>query len=360
MRTTDPVRDPLPRVLPAVDVDPVLVAGAGPVGQTTALLLHRWGIPVVLVDRRAERDQIGSKAICQARDVLDVWETVGAGAVLADEGVTWSTARTFYRDREIACWSFVDRGRSSFPPFVNIAQHRTETVLDQRLGRAGVPIEWGRTVTGLDQDADGVAVSLDGTRGAEVRRASYVVLATGAQSGDLRRCLGVGFEGESFDDRFLICDIRAELPGWEAERRFFFDPEWNPGRQVLVHACPDSVYRIDWQVPPEYDLEADAASGGLDTRIRQIVGDRPYEVVWKSVYRFHTRYADRMRVGRVLLAGDAAHLVAPFGARGLNTGVWDAENAAWKLAFVAHGWAGDALLESYQGERLAATLDNVE
>ena len=128
--------------------------------------------------------------------------------------------------------------------------------------------------------------------------------------------LGLTFPGETFDDHFLICDIRTDLPGWETERRFYFDPEWNPGRQVLIHPCPGSTFRIDWQVPPDFDLAAEEASGGLDRRIRQVIGDRDYEIVWKSVYRFHSRVVDRMRVGRVLVAGDAAHLVSPFGARG--------------------------------------------
>jgi hypothetical protein len=129
---------------------------------------------------------------------------------------------------------------------------------------------------------------------------------------------------------------------------------------VLIHPCPDSTYRIDWQVPPDFDLAAEESNGGLDRRIRQVIGDRPYEIVWKSVYRFHSRVVDRMRVGRVLVAGDAAHLVSPFGARGLNSGVLDAENAAWKLAFVLRGWAPESLLDSYSDERHAAAVENLD
>jgi hypothetical protein len=120
------------------------------------------------------------------------------------------------------------------------------------------------------------------------------------------------------------------------------------------------VFRIDWQVPPDFDLDDSERSGALDERIRRIVGDRHYEVVWRSAYRFSSRCVDRMRVGRVLLAGDCAHVVAPFGARGLNSGVPDAENAAWKLAFVLHGWAPEALLDSYHDERHAAAVENLE
>src|SRR5947208_11205358 len=116
-------------------MNPVLVLGAGPVGQTTALLLARWGVPTIVLDRRPARDLVGSKAICQQRDVLDVWESVGAGRRIADEGVTWTTARTYYRNEELFSYELGDPGRSAFPPFVNISQARTEELLDERIAR---------------------------------------------------------------------------------------------------------------------------------------------------------------------------------------------------------------------------------
>ncbi|SHM71483.1 FAD-dependent monooxygenase [Cryptosporangium aurantiacum] len=340
-----------------LDSRPVLVLGAGPVGQTTALLLARWGLPVVLFDGRSERDLVGSKAICQQRDVLDVWDAVGVGAQIARRGVTWTTARTFHRDRELFSVRFADRGRSPFPPFVNISQGETEEALDAAIAAQPlIDVRWGHRVTGVDQDSTGVEIRT--AHG--VHKGSYAVVCPGARGDDVRKMLGLTFDGESFDDSFLICDIRTTLTGWETERRFYFDPEWNPGRQVLIHPCPDSTYRIDWQVPPDFDLTAEETSGGLDRRIRQVIGDRPYEIVWKSVYRFHSRVVNRMRVGRVLIAGDGAHLYSPFGARGLNSGVLDAENAAWKLAYVLRGWAPEELLESYHDERHAAARENLE
>ncbi len=344
-----------------VDQRPVVVIGAGPVGQTAALLLAHRGVPVVVLDSRQARDPTGSKAICQQRDVLDVWDTVGAGRRLAEEGVTWTTARTFHRDIELFCLHLQDGGRSPFPPFVNISQSRTEQVLDECLDRASLAqVRWGHEVVGIAQHEDGVEIRCATDKGEVLLHSPYALVCSGARAEQVRRMLGLSFQGSTFGDRFLICDIRTELPGWELERRFYFDPEWNPGRQVLIHPCPGSIFRVDWQVPADFDLETEERTGRLDARIRQVIGEGGYELVWSSVYRFSSRIVDRMQVGRVLMAGDAAHLVAPFGARGLNSGVLDAENAAWKLAFVLHGWAPPSLLASYHDERHAAAVENLE
>jgi pentachlorophenol monooxygenase/3-(3-hydroxy-phenyl)propionate hydroxylase len=340
--------------------DRVVVIGAGPVGQTAALALARWGVPVVLVDQRPARDAVGSKAICQQRDVLDFWAALGAGAI-TDEGLTWSRARTFYRDQELFCVDLPDPGRSPLPPFVNISQSRTERILDEVIAAQPlIEVRWGREVVAVEERPDGLVVRCATSSGDETIEAAYAVACAGARGASLRELLQVDFEGRTFDDAFLICDIEARLPGWEQERRFYFDPVWNPGRQVLIHPCPDGLYRIDWQVDPDFDLDAEQAAGRLDTRIRQVIGDQPYRLDWTSVYRFHARVASRFRVGRVLLAGDMAHLVSPFGARGLNSGVPDAENAAWKIAFALRGWAGPGLLDTYELERRAAAAENLE
>ncbi|MBK8469923.1 MAG: FAD-dependent monooxygenase [Candidatus Phosphoribacter sp.] len=343
--------------------DRVLVIGNGPVGQTAALSLARWGIPVLVLDSRPERDPIGSKALCQQRDVLDLWSACGAGAI-AQEGLTWSTARTFYRDQELFAWTIPDPGRSPVPPFVNISQARTEAVLDEAIAAQPlIEVWWGTEVIGVSggtaaADQRARVICRSGYGEFEVDGA-YAVVCAGSKGAPMRELLGVDFPGRTFDDSFLICDIEASLPGWEHERRFYFDPEWNPGRQVLIHPCPGNIFRIDWQVDTDFDLGAAQADGSLDRRIRQVIGDQDYRIDWVSVYRFHARSADRYQVGRFLLAGDVAHIVAPFGARGLNSGVPDVENAAWKIAFELKGWAGPGLVKSYESERQAAARENL-
>ncbi|GAA4228045.1 FAD-dependent oxidoreductase [Actinomadura meridiana] len=330
-----------------------MIVGAGPVGLVTALLLAGHGVPSVVLEAAARRDPSGSKAICFQRDVLDVFDRVGCAERMISRGVTWTTGRTYYRGDELFAVTFPDTGPGAVPPWINISQAEVEAHLrDLADAEPLADVRYGHPVAGFRQDERGVEVDAGDTV-----RGSHVVGADGAHSA-VRRFLGIPFPGRTFADKFLICDIRAELP-FPNERRFYFDPEWNPGRQVLVHQCPDGTWRIDWQVPADHDLDAERASGALDARIRKIIGDVPYEIAWTSVYRFHERRAAAFASGRAFLAGDAAHLYAPFGARGLNSGVQDAENLAWKLAYVRRGWASGGLLASYAVERRAAAGENL-
>lgn len=327
-----------------------MVVGAGPVGMTAALLLARQGVPTTVLEAAPSREMVGSRSICVQRDVLDILARAGVGAQVAEVGVTWTHGRTFYREHQVGEIRFSAVGSAAFPPFVNTPQTVVELLLEQRIAEEPlVDLRYGQRVVGLTQDGSSVTVS---TQDYSVT-GSHCVAADGARS-TVRELLGLPFEGISFEDRFLIADIRADL-GFTAERRFYFDPPWNPGRQVLVHPQPGGVWRIDWQVPADFDLAAE----NLDDRIRKIVGEADYDIVWLSVYRFHQRRVPRMQVGRVLLAGDAAHVMSPFGARGLNSGIADADNLAWKIALDRVDLAGPALLPSYDEERGAAAAENL-
>jgi 2-polyprenyl-6-methoxyphenol hydroxylase-like FAD-dependent oxidoreductase len=338
-------------------MDPVVVAGAGPVGLTTALLLAGHGVPSVVLEAKEAPDRVGSKAICMQRDALWVLDRVGVAEAMVAEGVTWTVGRTYYRDRELFSVRFPEE-QGGMPPWINLSQSRTEALLIAEARRSAlVDLRWGERVTGVVQDGHGVEVATEGRGGRGTVGGSFLVGADGSRSA-VRRLLGVDFPGRSYEEQFVIVDVACDLD-FPNERRFYFDPPWNPGRQVLVHECPGKVWRIDWQVPAGYDLEAERASGALEGRIRRIVGERDYEVVWASAYRFHERVASSFRVGRAFLAGDAAHLYAPFGARGLNSGICDAANLAWKLAWELKGWAGPALLDTYASEREAAAAENL-
>jgi 2-polyprenyl-6-methoxyphenol hydroxylase-like FAD-dependent oxidoreductase len=328
-------------------VDRVAVVGAGPIGLTAALELAALEVPTVVLEAKAALEPIGSRAIVLAHDALAAFSRLGCEEI-PRKGVVLSRARTYLGETELFTIEFPRAPEDELPAFVNLQQTYTEQALLRRAeGSVLIDLRFNSPVIGLRQDRSSVTLELEG--GGEVS-ADYVIAADGAHSA-VRKLLGVDFPGKSFNDRFLIADVRADLPGFPRdERRFFFDPPSNPGRQILIHPQPDGEWRIDWQVAPETDVEAERASGKLDARIRALI-DEPYELVWLTAYRFHSRLASRFRVGRVFLAGDAAHLMAPFGARGMNSGVEDATSLASALA--SHS------PDAYERERRAAAIENL-
>ena len=281
-----------------------------------------------MLEAKPALEPIGSRAIVLAHDALATFRRLGCEAI-PRKGVRLTRARTYLGETELFTREFPPEFPDGLPTFVNLQQTYTEqALLRQAQQNELIDIRFNAPVSDLAEiDAD------------------YVVGADGAHS-TVRKLLGVDFPGRSFDDRFLIADIRADLPFPREERRFYFDPPSNPGRQILIHPQPDGEWRIDWQVAPETDPEE-----GLDVRIRALVGDTPYELVWLTAYRFHSRLASRFRVDGVFLAGDAAHLMAPFGARGMNSGVEDATALARAIA------SGD--LDSYEAERRPAAIENL-
>jgi 3-(3-hydroxy-phenyl)propionate hydroxylase len=335
---------------------PVGIVGAGPVGLTTALRLASFGVRCVVLNADPDLVKQGSKACLIQGDALEILDKVGCAEPIAAEGVRWHIGHTYVRGREIR--------RSEFPipigygPFVNISQYRIEQVLLHRaLARPLIDIRWSHRVTDLVQGTDEVTVTAETPAGTRRLRFGYLVACDGVRS-TLRHLVGVEWTGYSHKDLFLITDVRAKLP-FTKERHFHYDPPFNPGRQLVIHPQPDDIWRIDWQLAPDADIEAERRDGRLDRRIRDVIGAVPYEIDWLSTYRFHQRVVDRLLVGRVLFAGDAAHALPPYGSRGMNSGIQDADNLAWKLALVLNGTAAPDLLDTYHVERHAAAEENL-
>lgn len=333
---------------------PVGIIGAGPVGLALAARLASFGIACIVLEAEPQLRPQGSKACLIQGDVLEVLDKVGCAEPIAEEGVTWSVGHTYVRDREIRTEVYGDR--IGFGPFVNISQYRIEQILLEHLSHNElVDIRWGHRVTGVRQSSEGVELACNG--GTSHVGVAYAVACDGVRS-ELRSLVGVEWTGYTHGDRFLITDIEAKLP-LRRERHFHYDPSSNPRRQVVMHPQPANVWRIDWQLSPDADIAEERRTGAFDRRVRAVIGDIPYEVRWWSTYRFHQRVIESFVAGRVLFAGDAAHALPPYGARGMNSGIQDADNLAWKLALVVTGRADESLLATYHDERFAAAQENL-
>jgi 2-polyprenyl-6-methoxyphenol hydroxylase-like FAD-dependent oxidoreductase len=338
------------------DLIPVGIVGAGPVGMTLAARLASFGIPSVLFERDPELRKQGSKACLIQGDVLETLDKFGCAETIGAEGVTWTTARTYVRGKEIRAAEYTRR--IGYGPFVNISQYRIEQLLLEKAEADPLcEVRWAHEITGVEQDGDTVTVVADTPDGPRDYRCQYVIACDGVRS-PVRKLTGVEWTGYSHRDRFLITDLKVKLP-LAKERHFHYDPPFNPGRQLVMHPQPNDIWRIDWQLAPETDIEAERADGRFDRRVRAVIGDVDYEIDWLSTYRFHQRVVEKFRIGRIFFAGDSAHSLPPYGSRGMNSGIQDADNLAWKLALVMRGKAGDSLLDTYHDERYAAAKENL-
>ena len=340
--------------------DPVAIVGAGPVGLCAALGLAHYGIPSVVLDEDEGTAVEGSRAIFMERhamEILGAWGPVGRQ--MAEQGMTLLAGRVFFRTRELyKTFSTPPDPDIRYPRFVNFPQNVLERLEYEALRDvACCEVRWRYRAVGIAQDDTGVTLTVETPDGPASVRAPYVLACDGPRS-PTRHLLGLPFPGESRGHHFLILDVRMKLET-PRERWFWFDPPFNPGRTALLHPQPDGVYRLDYQLAPDEDLDAVRQPDSIHRRIVATVGDRPYEVVWKSVYTYQQRALERFRHGRVLFLGDAAHLMSPFGGRGLNSGIQDAWNLVWKLALVRAGAAPDSLLDTYDVERRMAALENL-
>jgi 3-(3-hydroxy-phenyl)propionate hydroxylase len=336
---------------------PVVVVGAGPVGLSLAIDLAQRGQRVVLLDD-ADRIGEGSRAICFSKRSLEYWDRLGVGQRMVDKGVVWSVGKVFHGDSLLYQFNLLPEPGHKRPAFINLQQFYAEAYLVDRVGQLPeIDLRWRNKVTALDRRNDHVALTIETPDGPYRLQAQYVVACDGARS-SLRRMVGAEFSGQVFEDQFLIADVRmtAEFP---TERWFWFDPPFHAGRSALLHKQPDDVWRIDLQLSRFADPAIEKQPDHVRPRIARMLGHDKFEFEWISVYKFQCRRMDRFIHGRVMFAGDAAHQVSPFGARGANSGLEDAENLAWKLDRVLRRAAPESLLESYHAERSQAADENI-
>ncbi len=349
---------------------PLVIVGAGPIGLTAALDCAQRGLRVLLLDDN-NTVSFGSRAVCYAKRPLEIWDRLGVAAPLLGKGVRWQVGKVFLRDDMVYRFDLLPEARHKMPAMINLQQYYVEqTLVDACAAHPLVSIGWKHKLVALQQADDHARLTVQTPDGRYELLADWVLACDGANS-DTRNMVGAGFSGQFFQDRFLIADVimKAAAPaaasglqrlGGEPERWFWFDPPFHRGQSVLLHKQCDDIWRIDFQLGRDADPELEKQPERVIPRIQAMLGpELPFELEWVSVYQFACRRIDQLRHGRVLFAGDAAHQVSPFGARGANTGVQDADNLAWKLKLVIDGVAPPSLLDSYHDERAFAADDNL-
>lgn len=328
----------------------VLIVGAGPTGLTMASELVRHGVAVRVVDRNTEAS-IHSKALVVQPRTLEVFHAMGLVDRVTAEAQPVFRMRANLEGKEIPWIQFVDvDGPWSRP--VMFRQSRTEAVLADHLAQQGVKVERGKALGEFAELEDGVAVSFeDGERD----RVDYLIGCDGAHS-VVRKQLGLAFEGSTYDNDFLQvdCKVRWNHP-YDAGQGFFTDdgalvclPLGHEVFRFILIRRQRPIDAPDEPVLAEFQAALDAVMPGQAEL---------YDPEWLIRFRLHERLVSDYRVGRVFLAGDAAHIHTPAGGQGMNTGIQDAYNLAWKLGLVLRGKAGDALLDSYHAERHPIAAD---
>jgi 3-(3-hydroxy-phenyl)propionate hydroxylase len=341
----------------------VAIVGAGLTGLTAACALADLGVDVVVLD---DDDTVGargasSRGICYSRKSLEIFARLDVYRRMREKGVSWTIGRTFAGDEQVYQFDLAaDAGEhaSAQPAFLNLQQFYVESFLVERAAQMpGVDLRWQSKVRACEQDGRGARLQVETPSGQYVLEANWVIDCSGSQ-GALRRCAGTLAQSARTDDRWLICDVYFDDPP-PPERRTWISAPFNEGRAAWHHVMADGVCRVDYQLEPGCDVEAAASETAIRERLRRQFGELECQLVWVGAWTYRSECLERFRQGRVLFAGDAAHVMSPFGGRGGNSGIQDADNLAWKLAQVVRGKAGHRLLDSYCEERRAAARENI-
>lgn len=337
---------------------PVIVVGSGPIGMGAALDLGQSGLDVLVLDDN-NTVSVGSRAVCYSKRALEVLDRLGCADRMIDKGVTWHVGKVFFRDELVTQFDLLPEEGHKIPAFINLQQYYLEEYMVDRMNELdSVEVRWKNKVVSVEQAGNLVNLTVDTPDGQYAMTCDWLIVADGANS-DVRAMCGLESTGKVFEDRFLIADIVMKA-GFPPERWFNFDPSYHPGQSTLLHRQSDDVWRLDFQLGWDKDPEVEKRPENVIPRVKAMMGeDVEFELEWASVYTFQCRRMARFRHGRVLFAGDAAHQVSPFGARGANSGLQDTDNLAWKLKLVMEGRAPDKLLDSYCDEREYAADENI-
>ncbi len=339
-----------------------VIVGAGPIGLAMAIDLALRGIKSVVLDDN-NVVSVGSRAICWSKRTLEIFDRLGVGERVLEKGVTWKVGRLFHGDSEVYNFNLLPESGHKYPAFINLQQYYVEQYLVERALEFPelIDLRFKNKVVDHKDHGDHVTLEIETPDGNYALECDYLLSCEGAGS-ETRERMGLAFDGQTFDEHFLIVDVEMDESPFEtddAERWFWFEPTFHPGQSALLHKQPDNIYRIDLQLGPDTDPKTEAREEKVLPRIKAIVGNKPFKLDWMSVYKFRCAKLERFVHNRVLFVGDSAHVVSPFGARGGNGGVQDLDNLGWKLAAVLKGEASANLLESYNEERSHGSAENI-
>jgi len=327
-----------------------------------AALLAEYGIPSLTI----EGDDgycTGSRAICMSRRSQEIMGWFGADAPLVEKGLGWTAGRSYFRDREVLHFDMPHDPTQRFAPMVNIQQYYIEEYAHEATRRHPelAQVSWSSRVLAVESRADGVRVQVDARGETRWIEADWLIACDGGRS-TVRDAMGLQLKGMQYEGRYVIVDIEQESQR-PVERLAWFDPPSNPGSTILMHRQPENVWRIDYQVGDDEDPAEAVKPENVLPRVQShldMIGETaPWKPLWISIYNAKCLSLESYRHGRVMFAGDAAHLVPIFGVRGLNSGLDDAGNLAWKLAWVLCGGAPESILDTYSSERVHATRQNI-
>lgn len=342
------------------DEQVVTIVGAGPIGMSTALLLAKQGVKVILLSAELQLSE-GSRALVYTKRSMEILQAAGAAERIMTKALPWTHGNSIYKGQVAFRMASPTNEHDQFAPLNNLQQNWLEHFLLEAIKEQdNIEVRWGNNVIAHVQDEDQVTLTVATPEGSYKHICKWVVAADGGRS-PIRERMKLRMQGASYEGRFVIADIRIKLD-YPTERLAFFSPDWNPGNTILMHREPDDIWRFDYQLDPsitvEEALDPENLNKAVHDQLKMIGQDHlEWEMDWSTVYSARALTLDSYVHNRVIFVGDSAHLLPIFGVRGANTGFQDAQDLAWKLAAVVKGWAAETILESYSFDRVGAARE---